>query len=435
MRNLAMILRSLWKELRRRKVFRVAAAYLGGAFVVLEGAQLTFGSIGVPDWGYTALVVLAVAGLPLALVLSWLFDLTPDGVQRTGGEETGPNAARAPRLVRGRLRLQTGAAAVLLLLLLTLGAAAVAWRFFRAPDPSREMIAVLPFEVRGGTELDYLSEGMVDLLARNMDGVAGLRTLAPATVLSAAAEGAEGPLAPAAAAHVARALGAGLFVLGSVFQSPGTVRIDASIFESGEGPRDPLHTARTEGSPGDLLALVDDLSGQLLAGVRPGQHAARLARTAATTTSSLNALRDYLTGEQALRSAEYDSAIVALERAVASDGGFALAHYRLAVAALSEGRYDLARRASRRAIAAGERLSERDHALVAAFDAPLYGRLDEAERRYRAILRDYPDDMEAIYQLGEVLWAANPLRADPIERAGSLYNKVLESDPEFLCPI
>ena len=458
------IVRSLWTELRRRKVARVAAAYLGGAFVVLEGAQLTFGPLGMPDWGYTALVVAAIVGLPVALVLSWLYDMTPEGVVRAGGpnayararEEHGPAAPPAvgpgdadrpssPEAdaavatpsgpPRGRLRLQIGALAAVCLLILTAGAGGLAWRFFQAPPPSDELVAVLPFEIRGGPELEYLQEGMVDLLSRNIDGVAGLRTLAPATVLARLAEGDDGFVAPERAAALSLSLGAGLYVTGSVFASPGTVRLDASVYQA-EGSREdePVSTARVEGSPEDLLGLVDGLSAQLLAGLRPGQHAARLARTAATTTSSLAALQHYLTGERWLRKAEYDSAISGFERAVDEDSAFALAHYRLSVAALAEERYDLARRASRSAQAFGARLAERDRGLVGAFVLALEGRLDEAERgfsyRFEGEL-----DMEATYQLAEVMFVANPTRGEPLAPAESLYLEVLESDPEFLCPI
>jgi tetratricopeptide (TPR) repeat protein len=72
---------------------------------------------------------------------------------------------------------------------------------------------------------------------------------------------------------------------------------------------------------------------------------------------------------------------------------------------------------------------------VGAFVLALDGRLEEAERRYRTLLRDYPDDMEATYQLAEVLFTANPMRGEPLASAESLYLEVLESDPEFLCPI
>ncbi|HSM08471.1 MAG TPA: hypothetical protein VLA33_05580 [Gemmatimonadota bacterium] len=471
------IVRSLWTELRRRKVARVAAAYLGGAFVVLEGAQLTFGPLGMPDWGYTALVVVAIVGLPVALVLSWLYDMTPEGMVRTGGprayarprdghgaaappsDATAPpfNPAARPSVEpgaadhtdragaalatpagppRGRQRLQIGALAAVCMLVLTAGAGGLAWRFFQAPPPSDELLAVLPFEIRGGPELEYLQEGMVDLLSRNIDGVAGLRTLAPATVLSRLAEGDDGFVRPERAAAVSLSLGAGLYVTGSVFASPGTVRLDASVYEAeGTVAGEPVATARVEGPPEELLGLVDGLSAQLLAGLRPGQHAARLARTAATTTSSLAALQHYLTGERWLRKAEYDSAIAGFERAVDQDSAFALAHYRLSVAALAERRYDLARRSSRSAETFGARLAERDRGLVGAFVLALEGRLEDAERGYRMLLRDHPDDMEATYQLAEVLFVANPTRGEPLAPAESLYLEVLESDPEFLCPI
>lgn len=67
------------KELRRRRVFRVAAVYLAVAFVVLQVAQLTFGPLGIPGWAYNLVLVLAILCFPLAVVVAWAFELAPGG--------------------------------------------------------------------------------------------------------------------------------------------------------------------------------------------------------------------------------------------------------------------------------------------------------------------------------------------------------------------
>jgi serine/threonine protein kinase len=72
----------LW-ELRRRRVYQVAVAYLGLAFVTLEGASIVWDSLPVPDWMFDVLVWVALAGFPLSLVLAWVYDLTRTGIRRT----------------------------------------------------------------------------------------------------------------------------------------------------------------------------------------------------------------------------------------------------------------------------------------------------------------------------------------------------------------
>jgi len=82
-------------ELKRRKVFRVAAVYGATGFVVLQAADLVFPRLGLPDWTVTLVVALGLAGLPIALVLAWAFDATPEGLRRTDPADSEELAAIA----------------------------------------------------------------------------------------------------------------------------------------------------------------------------------------------------------------------------------------------------------------------------------------------------------------------------------------------------
>ncbi len=73
----------LFRELHRRRVFRVAALYIVGAWVVMQAADVLFPALGIPDAAIRALLVAAVIGFPVALVFGWLYDIGPDGIQRT----------------------------------------------------------------------------------------------------------------------------------------------------------------------------------------------------------------------------------------------------------------------------------------------------------------------------------------------------------------
>jgi tetratricopeptide (TPR) repeat protein len=84
-----------WTELRRRKVVRVAVAYVIGAWLLMQVGDTLFGLLELPSWTGKALVVALALGFPLVLVLSWVFDLTPEGLEKTdSAAEPGPAVFR-----------------------------------------------------------------------------------------------------------------------------------------------------------------------------------------------------------------------------------------------------------------------------------------------------------------------------------------------------
>jgi len=84
-----------WKEVKRRKVLRVAVVYLAVAWMLIQIAETTFEPLQLPPWALTLLVVLAIAGFPISLVLGWAFDITRQGVVRDTGDAQ-PEAGDGP---------------------------------------------------------------------------------------------------------------------------------------------------------------------------------------------------------------------------------------------------------------------------------------------------------------------------------------------------
>ena len=321
------------------------------------------------------------------------------------------------------------------LLLLAL-AAGISWiALVRHPPPAAPtQLAVLPFSVPGSGSFAYLAQGMVDLLSRNLNGAEALVTVDPGRVMSAAGRGGLGTLDAERGRDIARRLGAGQYILGSVVPAGGQVRIQAQLYKQDSIVSPPIAQAAVEGDTAKLFELVDQLTAQLLVGRGQGQGA-RLAQTAALTTRSLPALKAYLDAERNLRAARYDSAISGFQRAIEVDSSFALAYYRLAVAAMGVNRMGLLGPAMERALALDQRLSERDRRLLAAFADLFRGTPDRAERQYREFLEGYPDDLEAQFQLGNLLYTYNAARGRSPAEAREQYMRVLQVDPRFLCPI
>ena len=372
-----------------------------------------------------------------------------------GPEAVGPAFAAASderdaapgRTVLGRRAAFVGGAALMAMALVGTALAMRGQVRGASDDPgARKMVAVLPFSVHGRGEFPAsLAHGMVDLLSRDLDGLQRIRTVDPNAVLTRAGRfGADEVADEARGRDIARQLGAGLYVLGGVNVVGARLRIQAALFEAGDpgaandaaraGRPEAVARASVEGDTTQLFALVDRLAADLMAHRYRGPGG-RLVETAAATTHSLAALRAYLDAEEHLRNARFDSATAGFQRAVAADSTFALAHYRLGVAHDLSGNSAAAAMAAERALAFAGRLGERERRLVEAHGAFVRGAADDAERAYRSVLLEYPDDLEARFLLGRTLGFLNPARGRTIAEARPEFDAVLAADPEFLCPI
>ncbi len=294
-----------------------------------------------------------------------------------------------------------------------------------APDT----IAVFPFTIRGDAHLAYLGDGMVDLLATELDGAGPIRTVDPRALLGyLAQEGwrdGDATLAAAIAAH----FGAGRFVLGSVTGSGGRVQAAASLYRSSGRP-EATAQASADAEAG-LFGVVDDIARQLVAGLSVGPGT-RLSRLAAVTTESLPALKAYLKGEAELRAGRYFDAMESMQRALAADPSFALAYYRLASAAAGAAMPELAREVSDSAHEHRERLSGHDRLLLDAQRAWLHGAVTEAEGHYGTITGTHPDDVEAWFLLGDLLFHSNPLRGRSASEARGPFERAIALDPDHV---
>jgi len=160
-------------ELKQRKVFRVAAAYVVVAWVALQFFDLVFDNINAPDWVMQLVMAVVAIGFPVALVLAWAFDVSRDGV----------------RSAPGRSRAFTVLVAVISLVSLSY----VAWSFLYGSDDSPETtartddsgitvidsIAVLPFEsFSGNREDEYFADGLADTLLHKLAQLSNLKVIA-----------------------------------------------------------------------------------------------------------------------------------------------------------------------------------------------------------------------------------------------------------------
>jgi DNA-binding SARP family transcriptional activator/tetratricopeptide (TPR) repeat protein len=301
--------------------------------------------------------------------------------------------------------------------------AAMAAIVFRPRGPERavsgQVVAVLPFAVRGDPSHQYLGDGMASLLAMGLDGAGELRSIDPQAVLSRAGAGGT-TIDPQRADGIATSLGAGLFVLGDVVESGGRIRINAAIYRAGRTGR-PLALTHAEGAGDSLFALVDQVAARMIAAAR-NDTARAVARLAGQTTHSLPALKAYLEGENDFRRGAFNRAQAGFQAAIALDSTFALAWYRLA-SAYSWGTNDSSRFAADQAVRYGARLAEPERQLLEPLRLYLRQEADSAEHRYREILARRPDEVDALFHLGEVLFHQNPPRGRAAAEARATFER------------
>ena len=306
--------------------------------------------------------------------------------------------------------------------------AASAYAVERIRDNSADAsptIAVLPFQVRGSRDLDYLREGMSDMLSIGVDGAAGLQSADPRAVIARIRKDGDFEIDADEARDIAHEVGAGLYITGSVIEVGGQLRITAEMHD-----RDGRVRARAETGPADkgkLFELVDDLSRSLLAEADPS--AQTLTGLAARTTRSLPALRSYLTGERELRAGRHVAALDAFREAVSKDSAFALAYYRLSSAGRWTTEYQLAEDATDKAVRYDESLPPYARRLLDAATAMRDGNYAKSESLYVASTRSRPGDAETWFGLGDLYYHYNALRGRSKREARRPFERALSLDP------
>jgi len=323
-----MIWRDLFDELRRRRVYRVSAAYVIIAFALLQGADIVLPALGAPDWVLRLVVVLAIAGLPLAATLAWIFEITPTGITRT--DRRGGSDDRASAAVSGRMAF-AGVAGVVIAALMIGGGAWMAFRgvsMAASPDagnpagPARSAsVAVLPcVDVSAARDHEYFGDGITEEIIGELGRFDGLKVISRTSVVALRGSGLTLP-------QIADTLGV-RHVLECSFQRSGSrVRVRATLIDPSDDSQ--VWADAFDRELTDVVSMQEDIArrvGQaLLARVpelQPGMHHAASPPTAAAYDA-------YLRGTGARRQLNRESlltAIAAFEEAIAADPGFAPAY-------------------------------------------------------------------------------------------------------------
>jgi TolB-like protein len=323
-----------------------------------------------------------------------------------------------------------------LVLLLAASAAFLALRSRRrepaGPSLDPNTVAILPFRVTApGHDLDYLAEGLVDLLAVKLDGSAGIHAVQPRGVLAAPGDRPAMGLSADAADAAARRAGAGMVLDGSLVRSAAGVELSATLrLVAGDGP---AARGSAAGSLDSLPVLVDRLAAQLLAG-RAGNL------TTLGELSTTRAITEYLQGKTAMRRGRYGEAKAHYLAALREDSTFVLAAVELLAAAN--------RPQDREAIALGERLGWAYRAkltpagrlLLTAWVGPKYpapSSMIGQIAAWQEAAAAQPDLPEAWFELGDRQLHNGRINDLPhsVEQARTSFRRALELAPSWVAPL
>jgi TolB-like protein len=263
----------------------------------------------------------------------------------------------------------------------------------RPAGPNPATLAVAPFRVAAADpSLGYLSEGIVDLLSAKLGAVSGLRVADPASAISAWQES-----APDASLRLARTLGVGRVIDGSLVGTPDRVTLTASLLRYPGGRH--IAEASVEGPVDSVSELLDHLVARLMT-LESGVDVSRLS----VISSSLPATRAFLAGRAAFRQGQFGEAANRFREATDLDSTFTLAAFELVHVSQWGGAPDL-ERATRLAQAGRDRLSPGDRVLLDAFPGVgPYPTGPEYLQRWEAAANAYPDRAEVWYWLGDAYY-------------------------------
>jgi len=202
-----------FEELQRRKVYRVAAAYIIAAGFIIQIGSAVFPAWELPNWTLRLVVVLLLAGFPVALILAWAYDVTPQGIQAT---------AAPPGTHRRRN--------VIALTAIGLAISAVAG-FFLFPRASgrivEKSIAVLPFQsLSDEKENAYFADGIQDDILTNLSKIGDLKVISRMSVMSYRGDALRN------AREIGKALGVGALLEGSVRRAGNRVRVSVQLINA-----------------------------------------------------------------------------------------------------------------------------------------------------------------------------------------------------------
>jgi hypothetical protein len=174
-----------WNELKRRKVVRVTIIYASTAFILLQLISILIQPLHLPQWVMTFFVVFLLVGFPIVVILSWIFDITPEGVERTATGTAGQTEEVPAKTSKKRIFILD----TIIIVLLVIVAILVYPKIFKNENSGKanseleKSIAVLPFRNDSPDEGNaYIINGLMEEILNKLEKIEDLKVVSRTTV-------------------------------------------------------------------------------------------------------------------------------------------------------------------------------------------------------------------------------------------------------------
>src|SRR5881227_2422305 len=314
----SLLMSNFFEELQRRKVYRVAAAYIIAAGFIIQIGSAVFPAWELPNWTLRLVVVLLLVGFPIALILSWAYDVTAEGIRATP-------AVSAPGTHRRRN---------LILLVATGVIVSAAAGFFLLPRASArkidKSIAVLPFQnLSDEKENAFFADGIQDDILTNLSKIGDLKVISRMSVMSYRGDGVRN------AREIGKALDVASLLEGSVRRIGNRVRVSVQLINANNDEH--IWAEDYDRDLTDVFAIQTDLAqkiaSSLQAKLSPNEKARLDRRPTQNSDAYLLYLQahDYASRMDDIHGAQA-KAVPLFEQAIKLDPNFALAYADLSIA-------------------------------------------------------------------------------------------------------
>jgi TolB-like protein/Tfp pilus assembly protein PilF len=310
--------RNFFGELKRRNVYKVAVAYAIVGWLVMQIAATVVPALHLSDAITSAVVLLVILGLPIALILAWAFELTPEGLKRTEVADELPRKSEQKR--------------AWIYVVIIAGAVAAGIFFFgrytsskRGAEMSEKSIAVLPFENRSEDKANaYFAEGVQDEILTRLSKIADLKVTSHTSTQHYKS-------VPENLAEIAKQLGVAHILEGSVQKSGDAVRVNVQLIKAANNSH--VWAETFDRKLTDIFSVESDVAKAIADQLRAHITRQEEQVIAAKPTKNIEAYDAYLRGRYFWNKRTSDGikhAIEHFQQSIERDPDFALGHAGLA---------------------------------------------------------------------------------------------------------
>ncbi len=378
----------LLKELRRREVFRTTGLYVGIAWILIEGASVLLPAFDAPEWALRALIILAIIGLPVTVVLAWVFDITDKGIE-VQADPT--DTIVAPFGGRRMDFVVIGVLSVALIFSIYLNITGNRAAVIEQIEPLSVLIA--DFDNKTGDPLfnDTLEQAL-QIGVESAPFITGYRRDAARRV-AASMQWSDNTLNEETARLVSVREGIKVVMAGGIEENNGkyTLYVRAVDPKGGEVLASVDVDAKDKL---DVLSAVGTLAGDLREELGDDSLDRERLKTSETfTAKSLEAAQAYAKAQSLQYNGKYDEAMTYYREALEHDPDFGRAYSGLALSANALGRTEEAEQLWEKALATLDTMTERERLRTLGLYYSLVSRnFDKAIETYETLVEKYPAD-------------------------------------------